>query len=292
MDVKNIDSAELKKKVTRAFRNPGLTIGAAILLLIVLVALFAPLFAPYDPNAVELGQRMLKPGSISRNGTYHLFGTDSLGRDMVSRIVYGARVSLLIGALGAVGAGIVGTVLGAISGYFGGKLDELIMRIVDIGLSIPFVLLAMSISLFLGNGLFNVVIVLSLTGWMRFARVTRGAALKIRQETYIEAALAYKCSSFRVIFRHLIPNLVAPIIVICSQQFGVMIYSEATLSFLGFGVPVEIPTWGRMIADGQSYIAHSWWISTIPGVVLTVMVIAAFLFGDGLRDYLDPRLVD
>ena len=281
-----------RRKTVRALKNRGLMIGTAILLLIVLIAVFAPLISPYNPNEVDLSKRLLKPGSVAKDGNFYLLGTDSLGRDQLSRMIYGSRVSVLVGLLGAVGAGIIGTVLGAVAGYFGGKIDEVIMRIVDIGLAIPFVLLAMSISLFLGSGLLNVVMVLSVTGWMRFTRVTRGVALKVRKEVYIEAAITYNCPSRRVIFRHMIPNLIAPIIVICSQQFGVMIYSEATLSFLGFGVPVDMPTWGRMVADGQSYIASSWWISTIPGILLTITVIAAFLFGDGLRDYLDPRLDD
>lgn len=284
------------KKVRRVFRrvikNKGLTIGLFIMILFVFIALAAPLLAPYDPNEVNLMRRLLPPGTTSKIGSYHLLGTDSLGRDLFSRIIYGTQVSLVVGFLGSVFAGIVGTLLGSIAGFFGGKVDETIMRMVDIGLSIPFVLLAMSISLFIGSGLLNVVLVLCCTGWMKFARVTRGAALKIRQEVYIEAARAYDCPPARIIFRHLIPNLISPIIVICSQQFGVMIYSEATLSFLGFGVPVSTPTWGRLISDGQSYIATSWWVSTIPGIVLTIMVIAAFLVGDGMRDYLDPKLTD
>jgi len=278
--------------VKTILKNPGLTIGLIVLGFFVLMAVFAPWLAPYPPDEMDLSRRLLAPGAISKAGTYHLFGTDSLGCDLLSKTIYGARVSLLVGCLGSVLAGIIGTALGSIAGYFGGMTDEFIMRIVDVGLSIPFVLLAMTISMVMGAGLLNVVIVLCLTGWMQFARVTRGAVLKIKQEVFMEAAQAYQCPPGRIIFRHLIPNLVAPIIVICSQQFGIMIYSEATLSFLGFGVSINTPTWGRMISDGQSYIASSWWISTIPGIVLTAMVITAFLIGDGLRDYLDPRLMN
>lgn len=283
---------QLKKTIWKMMKNPGLVIGVLILSFFVVLALLAPLIAPYAPDEMNLGRRLLSPGSYSSAGTFHLFGTDSLGCDILSKTIYGARISLLVGFLGAVLAGIVGTVLGAVAGFFGGLADEVIMRVVDIGLSIPFVLLAMSISMVMGAGLLNVVIVLCFTGWMQFARVTRGAALKIKQEVYIEAAQAYQCPSARIIRKHLIPNLIAPIIVICSQQFGVMIYSEATLSFLGFGVPIDTATWGRMISDGQSYIASSWWISAVPGIVLTIVVIAAFLLGDGLRDYLDPRLTN
>lgn len=278
------------EKIIRLVRNKGLMIGGIILLLLTLIALTAPVISPYDPNSTNLQERLVRPFSESKIGNYHVFGTDSLGRDLLSRIIYGTRISLLVGLFGSIGAGLVGVTLGAIAGYYGRHIDSIIMRATDIGLSIPFVLLAMSVSLVLGSGLANVILVLSVTGWMNFARVTRGAAMKIRKEQYIEAATVYNCPSSRIIFRQMIPNLIAPIIVICSQQFGVMIYSEATLSFLGFGVPVDVPTWGRMISDGQAYISNYWWISTIPGIVLTITVIAAFLFGDGLRDYLDPKL--
>lgn len=278
------------EKIIRLVRNKGLMIGGIILLLLTLIALAAPVISPYDPNSTNLQERLVRPFSESKIGNYHVFGTDSLGRDLLSRIIYGTRISLLVGLFGSIGAGLVGVTLGAIAGYYGRHIDSIIMRATDIGLSIPFVLLAMSVSLVLGSGLANVILVLSVTGWMNFARVTRGAAMKIRKEQYIEAATVYNCPSSRIIFRQMIPNLIAPIIVICSQQFGVMIYSEATLSFLGFGVPVDVPTWGRMISDGQAYISNYWWISTIPGIVLTITVIAAFLFGDGLRDYLDPKL--
>lgn len=278
------------EKIIRLVRNKGLMIGGIILLLLTIIALAAPVISPYDPNSTNLQERLVRPFSESKIGNYHVFGTDSLGRDLLSRIIYGTRISLLVGLFGSIGAGLVGVTLGAIAGYYGRHIDSIIMRATDIGLSIPFVLLAMSVSLVLGSGLANVILVLSVTGWMNFARVTRGAAMKIRKEQYIEAATVYNCPSSRIIFRQMIPNLIAPIIVICSQQFGVMIYSEATLSFLGFGVPVDVPTWGRMISDGQAYISNYWWISTIPGIVLTITVIAAFLFGDGLRDYLDPKL--
>lgn len=278
------------EKIIRLVRNKGLMIGGIILLLLTIIALAAPVISPYDPNSTNLQERLVRPFSESKIGNYHVFGTDSLGRDLLSRIIYGTHISLLVGLFGSIGAGLVGVTLGAIAGYYGRHIDSIIMRATDIGLSIPFVLLAMSVSLVLGSGLANVILVLSVTGWMNFARVTRGAAMKIRKEQYIEAATVYNCPSSRIIFRQMIPNLIAPIIVICSQQFGVMIYSEATLSFLGFGVPVDVPTWGRMISDGQAYISNYWWISTIPGIVLTITVIAAFLFGDGLRDYLDPKL--
>lgn len=278
------------EKIIRLVRNKGLMIGGIILLLLTIIALAASVISPYDPNSTNLQERLVRPFSESKIGNYHVFGTDSLGRDLLSRIIYGTRISLLVGLFGSIGAGLVGVTLGAIAGYYGRHIDSIIMRATDIGLSIPFVLLAMSVSLVLGSGLANVILVLSVTGWMNFARVTRGAAMKIRKEQYIEAATVYNCPSSRIIFRQMIPNLIAPIIVICSQQFGVMIYSEATLSFLGFGVPVDVPTWGRMISDGQAYISNYWWISTIPGIVLTITVIAAFLFGDGLRDYLDPKL--
>ncbi len=284
--------AKRRQAVRRFCKNPGLVLGAAFLGVVILAALLAPLLAPYSTGATDLLHRMAKPVFLAGGDWRHILGTDSLGRDQLTRILYGARISLLVGATAVVGAGAVGILLGAIAGFFGGWVDEIIMRVVDIGLAIPFVLLAMTTSMLLGSGLFNVILVLSLTGWMQFARVTRGSALKVREETYIEAARAYGCRPARTIRKHLIPNLLAPLLVIGSQQIGVMIYAEATLSFLGFGVPVATPTWGRMIADGQNYVATAWWVSTTPGIVLTLTVVAAFLLGDGLRDYLDPKLKD
>ncbi len=284
--IKKIDKYYLH---TKFFNNYNLIIGLSFLCFIILIAIFAPIISPYDPTTVNLNNRLLPPLYYAENN-FHMLGTDSLGRDILSRIIYGARISLLVGIISAFGAGIVGVIIGAVAGFFGRWVDELIMRIVDIGLSIPFLLLAMAVSMLLGSGLLNVVIILSITGWMQIARVTRGAALKEKEEIYIEAAYAYGSSPFRTLFKHLIPNLIAPIIVIISQQFGIMIYSESTLSFLGLGVPVEIPTWGKMIADGQNYIATAWWITVFPGIILTLTVIAAFLLGDGLRDFLDPKI--
>lgn len=274
----------------RFLREWGLVSSTLFLLFIIFIAVFGPVLAPYNPSAVDLENRFAKPFFLKGDNPRYILGTDSLGRDQLSRILYGARVSIIIAGASVIGAGIVGVILGAIAGFFGGWIDEVLMRIVDIGLSIPFLLLAMVISLLMGSGLLNVILVLSITGWMQFARVTRGSALKVKQETYIEAALAYGSSPLRIIFRHLIPNLMAPIIVIGSQGVGTMIYAEATLSFLGLGVPVGTPAWGGMIADGRNYLSTAWWVSTIPGIVLTLTVLAAFLVGDGLRDLLDPRL--
>lgn len=275
----------------REFRRQwDLISSTCFLLALVLLAVFAPIVAPHDPNSADLKSRLSKPCFLQGANPRYLLGTDSLGRDVLSRILYGARVSLFVGAIAVVGAGAVGVIVGSLAGFFGGWIDEVLMRCVDIGLSIPFVLLAMTISLLLGAGVINVIIVLSVTGWMRFARVTRGSALKVREETYIEAARACGSSAMRIVFRHLIPNLLGPIIVIGSQQVGIMIYSEATLSFLGFGVPVGTASWGSMVADGRNYLANAWWVSTVPGIVLTLSVLASFTIGDGLRDFLDPRL--
>ena len=265
-------------------------LGAAVLITVGLMALAAPLVSPHDPNAMKPAERLSEPGIGSGGGTAYLLGTDFLGRDVLSRIIYGARVSLLVGVFAVLGAGSIGVVVGAIAGYYGKWVDEVLMRLVDMGLAVPGLLLALVIVMLLGAGMWNVVLVLSATGWLGFARVTRGVTLSVKERDFVLAARSYGAADSRIITRHLIPNLIAPIIVLASQQLGVFIYAESSLSFLGLGVPLETPTWGSMIAQGRSYLDTSWWVSTLPGIVLTITVLGAFYFGDGLRDALDPRL--
>ena len=261
-----------------------------MLITVGLMALAAPLVSPHDPNAMKPSERLSGPGVASGGGTAYLLGSDFLGRDVLSRIIYGARVSLLVGIFAVLGAGSIGVVVGAVAGYYGKWVDEVLMRLVDMGLAVPGLLLALVIVMLLGAGMWNVVLVLSATGWLGFARVTRGVTLSVKERDFILAARSYGAADSRIITRHLIPNLIAPIIVLGSQQLGVFIYAESSLSFLGLGVPLETPTWGSMIAQGRSYLDTSWWVSTLPGIVLTITVLGAFYFGDGLRDALDPRL--
>ena len=274
----------------RLLGERSLLLGSAVLIIVGLMALAAPLVSPHDPNAMKPADRLSEPVFLSGAETPYLLGTDFLGRDVLSRIIFGARVSLVVGVFAVLGAGIIGVVVGAIAGYYGKWVDELLMRLVDMGLAIPGLLLALVIVMLLGAGMWNVVLVLSSTGWLGFARVTRGVTLSLKERDFILAARSYGSSDSRIIMRHLIPNLIAPIIVLGSQQLGVFIYAESSLSFLGLGVPLDTPTWGSMIAQGRSYLDTSWWVSTLPGIVLTITVLGAFYVGDGLRDVLDPRL--
>ena len=274
----------------RALRDRSLLIGSTVLGLLLLAAVLSPVITPRDPNAMLPSERLAKPSFLPGAEYNYFLGSDFLGRDILSRLFFGARVSVIIGISAVLGAGTIGVVVGSLAGYYGKWADEVLMRVVDIGLAIPFLLLALTIVLLLGQSLVNIILVLSITGWLGFARITRGVSLSIKERDFIVAARSYGASDMRVILRHMIPNMVAPILVLASNQLGGFIYAESSLSFLGLGVPLTTPTWGSMIAEGRSYLDTAWWVSTIPGIVLTTTVLGAFFMGDGLRDVLDPRL--
>ena len=280
----------IPRSVKRLLGERSLLLGTVVLIAVGFMALAAPILSPHDPNAMKPALRLSEPIFMPGGGTTYLMGTDFLGRDVLSRIIYGARVSLVVGLCTVLGAGIIGVLVGAVAGYYGKWVDEVLMRVVDIGLAVPGLLLALVIVMLLGAGMFNIILVLSATGWLAFARVTRGVTLSLKERDFILAARSYGATDSRIIIRHLIPNLMAPITVLASQQLGVFIYAESSLSFLGLGVPLDTPTWGSMIAQGRSYLDTSWWVSTLPGIVLTITVLGAFYVGDGLRDVLDPRL--
>jgi peptide/nickel transport system permease protein len=274
----------------RARRNRRLLVGASLILLALFVALAAPLIAPYSPieQAPEFNNR--PPLWSGGAGRLHLLGTDPLGRDILSRVMYGARVSLLIGATAVLLAGTIGVVLGLAAGYLGGLVETAIMRLVDTLLAIPFVLLAIvSVSLF-GQNLLGLILILGLTGWLGYARVVRGVVLSLKEMPYVEAARALGAPGLRIVLRHVLPGVWTPVIVIATQQVGTMMIAESSLTFLGIGIPPTVPSWGAMIADGRSYVALAPWISLFPGLALTTTVLAVYFFGDGLRDLLDPRL--
>ena len=280
----------MPRNLKRFLGERSLLLGAAVLIIVGFMALAAPLVSPHDPNVMKPSDRLSEPVFVPGGEFAHPLGTDFLGRDVLSRIIYGARVSLVVGLFAVLGAGSIGVVVGAVAGYYGKWVDEVLMRLVDMGLAVPGLLLALVIVMLLGAGMWNVILVLSSTGWLGFARVTRGITLSVKERDFILAARSYGAADSRIITRHLIPNLIAPIIVLGSQQLGVFIYAESSLSFLGLGVPLDTPTWGSMIAQGRSYLDTSWWVSTLPGIVLTITVLGAFYLGDGLRDALDPRL--
>lgn len=272
-------------RLHRFFGGSWLALASlGVLVVFVLVALFAPAIAPHDPNAQDLGARLEPPLSEG-----HLLGTDLLGRDVLSRLLFGARISLLIGFTAVVISGAIGVSIGLASGYFGGKLDTLVMRLVDSWLAFPFLLLAIAIVAVLGQGLRNLVIALVVTGWVIYARLVRGEALSLREREYVMASRGLGEHHLRIIAGHVLPNLLAPVMVVATLELGVVIVTEASLSFLGLGVEASTPTWGAMLADGRAYVERAWWLATLPGLAIFVVVLAVNVLGDGLRDALDPR---
>jgi len=259
-------------------------LAAAIAVVLVAVALFPSLFAPLDPNAISLSDT-LKPPSAE-----HWFGTDQLGRDMLSRVIYGASVSLFVAFCAVILAGIFGALLGITAGYLGGTFDSVAMRLTDIQLALPAVILALVLVGAIGFSLFNLILVLSLANWARFARVTRSEALTLRSRDFVLLAKLAGASRIRIIHSHIVPNVANTFIVLATLDVGIIIILEATLSFLGLGVQPPTPSWGAMIADGRGYLETAWWICGIPGIVLMLTVLSANLLGDALRDWLSPTM--
>lgn len=267
-----------------------LWVGGAILAVLVVCGVAAPLIAPRNPQAQTLEDR-LRPPRWSENGMpAYLLGTDNLGRDMLSRIVYGSRISLMVGAATVIFAGIVGCTLGAIAGYFGSTADEIVSKIAEIFLAFPFLLIAIAIMAFLGQGVGNLIMALMLSRWVQYCRVVRGEVLSLKERDFITAAKALGAKDAYVIFRHVIPNTVASVTVIATFGMAIVIITEASLSFLGLGVPVHIPTWGSMLAEGRSYINRAPWLTIFPGLAIFITVFGINLLGDGLRDIFDPKL--
>ncbi|MFN8495248.1 MAG: ABC transporter permease [Caldilineaceae bacterium] len=271
-------------------RSRRAVIGLTFLLIVTAITLLAPVLAPYAAGDQNAARTQLPPFSTATDGGYHLLGTDALGRDLLSRIMYGGRISLLVGVTVVAVAGLVGVPLGLLSGFFGNWVDTVIMRLVDIQLAVPFILLAIAIMAVLGTGLWNVIFVLGFSGWVGYARIVRGAVLSLREQPFIESARCIGLSNWRLVLRHLLPNVWTPVIILATQGVGGAILAESSLTFLGLGISPLIPTWGSMIADGRNYLTTAWWISAFPGVVLTSTVLAIYFLGDGLRDILDPRL--
>ncbi len=266
-------------------------VGLALVLVIVGVTLLAGVVSPYDPQYVNPRIRMVPPMSLSREGTLHLFGTDQSGRDVLSRVLFGGQISLGVAAVAVLVAGTLGVALGILSGYFGGRMDTIVMRIADIQLSIPTILLAIAIAAALGPNLRNLIMVLAITGWVIFARTVRATTLTLRELTYVEAARCLGAADGRILLRHILRNAWTPVIVLATQQFALMIILESSLSFIGVGAPVGTPSWGTMVADGRDYVmTNAWWLTAFPGLAISLTVLGVNFFGDGMRDVLDPRL--
>jgi peptide/nickel transport system permease protein len=261
-----------------------------IIVIIVFAAIFAPIVAPHSPTKQSLRDK-LQPPAWQEGGTAgHLLGTDILGRDILSRLIYGARVSLIVASTALLAGGAIGGVLGLVSGYAGGKVDTLIMRAVDATLAFPTILFALLLAVTMGQGLLTVVLAVTLILWARFARVTRGEVLGLKDNDYVALAHVHGCSGVRIMFIHIMPNVFNTFMVMLTLHVGLVILTEASLSFLGAGIPPPTPSWGQMVADGRAKVATAWWISIIPGVAITLVVIAFNVFGDWLRDRLDPKL--
>lgn len=265
-------------------RHKGAVFGLLIFVLIVMASIFAEQLAPYDPMAQDFMALMEPP-----SGRYWL-GTDSLGRDILSRIIFGARIALVVGILAVLLALAVGVFLGLIAGYYGGVIDSVIMRVMDGLFAFPILILAIGLMAIMGFGLVNIIIAVAVGLIAPFARVTRGDVLAIREETYVEAARLVGVKDLAILFRHVLPNVLAPIIVQGALRVSGAIITEAGLSFLGLGIPPPTPVWGSMISEGRQFIVMAPWISTFPGIALMLAVVGLNLLGDGLRDTLDPRL--
>jgi peptide/nickel transport system permease protein len=264
--------------------------GLSALLLIGGSAVLAPQLAPWDPGKQMLLKRLRPPMWQERGLREHPLGTDHLGRDILSRILYGGRISLGVGLTAVTLSALIGVSFGLVAGFFGGRADALIMRIVDVFLAIPYILLAMGVVFALGASLLNVILVMGATRWVQFARIVRADVLSLREREFVAGARARGNRSLRLLLRHVLPNALTPIIVVATLELAFMIIYESALSFLGLGVQPPTPTWGWMLADGRNYVATAWWLATLPGLAIMLTVLAVNLLGDWLRDTLDPRL--
>jgi peptide/nickel transport system permease protein len=264
-------------------------VGLVVISLALGTALFAPLIAPHDPYRQALDARLLPPFWEKEGKPTYVLGTDHLGRDNLSRLIYGSRVSMMVGVSAVAIPGVIGLVLGLVAGFYR-VAGSLIMRIVDMFLAIPYALMAIAVITVIGTGLANLILVLTLTRWAHYTRIMNGTVLQIKTLDFIEAAQARGNSGLRVMIRHILPNAAAPMLVLATLELAFMIIMEATLSFLGLGVQPPTPTWGLICAEGREYITVAWWLTTFSGVAIVLTVLGANLFGDWLRDTLDPRL--
>jgi peptide/nickel transport system permease protein len=274
----------LTQSLRRLLKNRGAVLGGLFLLALLLVAIFAPLIAPYDP--IEIYPTEARQAPSPR----HLAGTDKFGRDTMSRIIFGTRISLRVGLISVAIALSIGGVLGLYAGYHGGHFDVIVCMLVNMMLAFPGILLALSIVATLGPGLENVMIAVGISSIPQFLRVVRSSVLSAKEEVYVEAAKVAGCSNRRIIFRHILPNVIAPVIVLSTLWVGTAILIGASVSFLGLGVQPPTPEWGVMVSEGRNYLNSMWWLSTFPGLAIVLTVLAMNLLGDGLRDALDPRL--
>ncbi len=276
--------------VRRLARRRTALFGLVVVVGVFVAALGAPWLTTYDPTEQDITNRLRPPGSPDPSGRVHLLGTDHLGRDLLARVIFGARPALMVGFAAVAISGLLGLVVGLLSGYFGGRIDDVFMRLADIQLAFPFILLAIAVIGVLGPSLPVIIVVIGVSSWVVYARVVRGSVLSLREREFVQAALALGSGDGRILVRHVLPNAVTPWLVVATLDMARVIVIESALSFLGLGVQPPTPTWGGMLADGRVYISTAWWLATFPGLAILVTVLGINLFGDGLRDTLDPRL--
>jgi len=271
-------------------RSPVGIVGSVIVLIVVLTAVLAPFIAPYPPAEHHRKERFRPPSWMDGGMPNYKLGTDQLGRDILSRIIYGSRVSVFVGVAAATIGGLLGAILGLFAGYYGGLTDSFISRLVDTFLSIPFIVLVLAIVGVLGPSLTTIIVVLGVTGWASYARVVRGETLSVRAREFVMAARVVGCKKGSIMFRHVLPNAFASIIAMATLDVAATILAESSLSYLGLGVQPPTVTWGSMIADGREYLSSAWWLAVFPGLAIMFTVLGVIFLGDWLRDVLDPRL--
>jgi peptide/nickel transport system permease protein len=272
-------------------RLSPLVVGSWLILLgLVVTALLSPYVAPHNPLRERLIDRLLPPAWVEDGEWRYLLGTDHLGRDLVSRIIYGSRVSLVVGVVAVAIGGALGIALGVAAGFLGGQTDEVIMAVADMQLAFPTILFAIAIIAVLGPSFINLVIVIGISGWVTYARIARGQVLSVREKEFVEAIKAQGGSQWRIVWRHILPNILSPLIVVATLDLARTIILESTLSFLGLGIQPPTPSWGGMLSDGREYLLSAWWIATFPGVALMLTALSFNRLGDWVRDLTDPRL--
>jgi peptide/nickel transport system permease protein len=276
--------------LARLARRRTALFGLLVVAIAVFTAVLAPVISPFDPLEQDISQRLREPGWHDAQGRAHPLGTDHLGRDILARIIYGSRIALLVGLSAVLVSGVLGMAIGLVAGYFGGRVDDFLMRLADVQLAFPFILLAIAVIGVLGPSLRNIIIVIGVSSWVVYARVVRGEVLSIREREFVQAAVALGSRDGRILVRHVLPNAFTPWLVVATLDMARVIVIESALSFLGLGVQPPTPTWGGMLADGRVYLSTAWWLATFPGLAILITVLGINLFGDGLRDTLDPRL--
>lgn len=274
----------------RLAKEPVAMLGVALIMGVLVCAVFAPQLAPHSYSQQTIRSRLQPPMWSSRGDSAFPLGRDSLGRDLLSRMIYGSRISLFVGLASVLVGVVLGVPLGLCAGYFGGWVDNLISRLVDIQMSIPEIVLVLAVMTVLGPGLWKVIAVLGTVSWLVYARLARAEAIRLREAAFVSAARALGCSHTRILLRHMLPNVLSPVVAVGALDIGRKVISSATLSFLGLGVPPPYPELGAMVADGRDFLASAWWVATFPGIVITVIVLGFSLTGDFLRDCLDPRM--